>query len=145
MVEVVAPREASISNEKSDRADYKVFTDGLDHNGGVGVVAVLFAKDWPCPLSHLKAYLGTSKKVSNSEAEITGGILALKLIEELLGVGNLTISIFTDNQAFVQATVRPKAAPGQYLLQMQGWLRRLSHGAKGPKSVVAYSSVKNRA
>ena len=115
--EVAASREASISNEKRDAADYKIFTDGSDHNRGVGASAVLIAKDWPRPLLHLKAYLGTSKKIGNYEAKLAGGILAMKLIEGIADAGNLTFSVFTDNQAFVQEVARPSAAPGQHLLQ----------------------------
>ena len=117
MTEAAASREASIDNEKKDTADYKVFTDGSDHDGGVGASAVLFVKGWPCPLSQLKAYLGTSKNLGNYEAEIAGGILAMKLIEGIADASNLTFSIFTDNQSFVWAAARPAAASGHYLLQ----------------------------
>lgn len=41
----------------------------------------------------------------------------MKIIEQLPDAVGLTVSIFSDNQAFVRATVRPKAALGQYLLQ----------------------------
>ena len=103
--EISASREASIDNEKRDKADYKVFTDGSDHDGGVGAAAVLYASGWPCPLSQLKTCLGTTKRHDNYEAEIAGGILAMKLIEALLNVGAITVSIYTDNQAFVRAVM----------------------------------------
>lgn len=114
---VAATREASIDNEKRDVTDYKVFMDGSDHDGGVGAAAVLFARGWPCPLSRLKAYLGTSKEYGNYEAELVGGLLAMQLVKGLPDMGGKVIFIYTDNQAFIHATARPKAAPGQYLIQ----------------------------
>ena len=115
--EIATSRESSIDNEKKDDSDFKVFTDGSDHDGGVGAAAVLYMKGWPCPVTQLKAHRGTSEERGNYEAEVAGGILALKLIDGIPGAVSKKVSIFTDNQAFIQATLRPKAASGQYLVQ----------------------------
>ena len=103
---IAVSREVSIENEKKDVSDYKVFTDGSDHDGGVGAAAVLFANGWPCPLSRLKVFLGTSKEHGNYEAEVAGGLLAMQLIKGL-----------PDVEGIIRATIRPKAAPGQRLVQ----------------------------
>jgi hypothetical protein len=38
-------REASIEDEKNDRSDYRVYTDGSGHNGGIGAAAVIYKKE----------------------------------------------------------------------------------------------------
>jgi ribonuclease HI len=110
-------REQSIINEKTDKADFKIFTDGSDHDGGVGAAAVMYKMGQPHPVAHVKTFLGSSSEHNNYEAEVVGEILATWLIENTPDTNYKPVSIYSDNQAFVQISRRPKAAPGQYLLQ----------------------------
>ena len=115
---IVQPsREQSIAVEKKDKADFKVFTDGSNHDGGIGAGAVLYRKGSSRPLAELKAYLGTSTEHNSYEAEVVGGILGTWLISSNPETSYKSVSIYTDNQAFVNSSIAPKAAPGQYLLQ----------------------------
>jgi ribonuclease HI/exonuclease III len=110
-------RESSIDNEKHDDADFKVFTDGSDHDGGVGAAAILYKKGTPMSVSHLKAYLGPSTEHNSYEAEVVGGILAMWLVRNNPETLRKKISIYSDNQAFLKTAAHPKAVPGQYLLR----------------------------
>jgi ribonuclease HI len=110
-------RKQSIEEEKADGAEFKIFTDGSNHDGGVGAAAVMFQKGSSRPIAQLKAYLGSPKEHNSYEAEIVGGILGAWLIRSTPGTNFKTVSIFSDNQAFVESSRRPRAASGQYLIQ----------------------------
>jgi ribonuclease HI len=109
-------RDQSIEAEKKDNADFKIFTDGSNHDGGVGAAAVLYKRDYPRPVKHLKAHLGDPDEHGSYEAEAVGGILAMQLIETSPDTYRKKVSIYIDNQAIVKASVRPKASSGQHLL-----------------------------
>jgi ribonuclease HI/exonuclease III len=117
LTEISASREQSIENEKQDGADFKVFTDGSDHDGGVGAAAVMYKKGWPRPIAHLKTYLGPTTEHNSYEAEVVGGILATWLIKITPDTRQKSVSIYSDNQPFVKISRHPKATPGQYLLR----------------------------
>ena len=110
-------REESIQSEKKDNADFKVFTDGSNHDGEVGAAAILVRKGNPRPEKTLKAYIGPSTKHNSYEAEVIGGILAMWLITETPETNRKKVTIYTDNQAFITTSNRPKATSGQYLLR----------------------------
>ena len=110
-------REESIKIEKSDKADFKIFTDGSSYEGGVGAAAVMYRKGFPCPVRQLKAHLGDSSKHNSYEAETVGGILAMHLIDTSPGTIRKTVSIYVDNQALIKASTCPKASSTQHLLQ----------------------------
>jgi ribonuclease HI/exonuclease III len=110
-------RDESIQHEKKDDADFKIFTDGSNHDGGVGAAAVMVRKGNSRPIKTLKAYMGTPMEHNSHEAEVVGGILAMWLISGTPETSRKRVSIYTDNQAFAIVANRPKATSGQYLLQ----------------------------
>jgi ribonuclease HI len=114
---VSGSREGSIESEKKDDADFKIYTDGSNHDGGVGAAAVMVKKDNPRPVKSLKARLGSVTEHNSHEAEIVGGILAMALITATPETSHKRVSIYLDSQAFVATSTHPKATSGQYLLQ----------------------------
>ena len=109
-------REASITSERLDDADYKIFSDGSGHNNGIGTSAILYEKGRACPLKSLQFFMGNSDKHNTYEAEIAGTILALWLLNNTLATVGKRVSLYTDNQSLVTMLPHPKATPGQYLL-----------------------------
>jgi ribonuclease HI len=116
-ITVPKTREESIQSEKNDKADYKIFTDGSNHDGGVGAAALMVKEGNPRPVKTLKAYLGPSTEHNSYEAEVVGGILALWLITVTPETNCRKVSIYTDNQAFATTSSHPKATSGQYLVK----------------------------
>jgi hypothetical protein len=51
-------REESIEYEKNNKADFKVFTDGLGLNEGIGAAAILYAKNRHSPSVNLRCTWG---------------------------------------------------------------------------------------
>jgi ribonuclease HI len=135
-------REASIQEERKDAPDFKVFTDGSDHDGGVGAAAVMYKTGYPVPISQLKARLGPSTKHNNYEAEIAGGILATWLIANTPETYRKAVCIYADNQPFIKAAANPKAAPGQYLLQNFNRGANSSHAKIKLKWISGHSEVR---
>ena len=116
-IEISRTREESIKAAKRDKADFKIFTDGSSHNGGVGVAAVMYRKDYPSSIKFLKAQLGDSTEHNSYEAETVGGMLAMHLINISPDTNNKSVSVYVDNQAFITASTCPRAKPSQHLLQ----------------------------
>jgi len=114
---IYGTRESSIEEERRDELDFKIFTDGSDHDREVGAATVMYKKGLPAPTSHLKAYLGLSTKHNNYKAEVVGGILATWLVTQSPIAHGKRVYIYTDNQSFIRTATCPKASPGQYLLQ----------------------------
>lgn len=85
-----------------------VYTDGSEIQGHVGTAA------W-CPnAGRAKSrYLGDNTQSTVYAAELAGIELALRIAQELEGCNRITI--FTDNQAVVQAIINPKITSGQYI------------------------------
>jgi ribonuclease HI len=114
---IAESRKAAREEARRDEPDFKIFTDGSDLDGGVGASAVMYRKGHLASVSQLKAYIGPSTKHNNYEAEIVGGILAMWLVTKTPDAHRKMVYVYTDNQPFIRSATRPKAAPGQYLLQ----------------------------
>lgn len=110
-------RKESIEAEKRDEADFKIYTDGSNFNGGVGAAAVMYRKGFPRPIKQLKAHLGETEEHNSYEAETVGGILAMHLINTSPDTQRKTVSIYVDCQAFIKASTHPRASSTQHLLQ----------------------------
>jgi ribonuclease HI len=134
-------RDQSIEDERKDEADYKVFADGSNYNGGVGAATVLYQKDHPRSVKHLKAQLGESKDHGSYEAEAAGGILAMELINNTPDTNGKSASIYIDNQAIVKASSNPRAKSGQQLLREFSSRAARSRAVIGVKWISSHSGV----
>jgi ribonuclease HI len=115
---VIAPnREASISFERNDKADFKDFSDGSGQEEGIGASAILYKKGFIRPVKDIQAYLSHKSKHNTYEAEATGTILALWLIRNTPETIGKTVSIYIDNQAIVMALTSDGHSSGQYLIR----------------------------
>jgi ribonuclease HI len=87
-----------------------IYTDGSEVQGQVGSAA------W-CPGTRRgkSRYLGDNTQSTGYSAELVGIELALQIAQELEGCSRVTI--FTDNQAAIQAVTNPKITSGQYFTQ----------------------------
>ena len=85
-----------------------IYTDGSEIQNQVGAAA------W-CPSAGRKKtrYLGDNTKSTVYSAELVGLELALQITQELDNCDGVTI--FTDNQAAIQAVTRPAISSGQYI------------------------------
>ncbi|CAA7270497.1 unnamed protein product [Cyclocybe aegerita] len=121
---VEGTRKVSMEQEKSDNSRIKIYTDGSSLGGKVGAAVVLYEGEAKAPKTVLRARLGSNKKHTTFEAEAVGGVLATWILASCHIRTNDTISIYTDNQVLIQASRKPGAKPGQYLLQ--DFVNRLS-------------------
>jgi ribonuclease HI/exonuclease III len=87
-----------------------IYTDGSEIQGQVGTAA------W-CPGAGRgkSRYLGDNTRSTVYSAELVGIELALQIAQELEGCKRVTI--FTDNQAAIQAITNPRITSGQYITQ----------------------------
>ena len=109
-------REDSISVEKLDNADYKIYSDGSGHDNQIGAAAILFKKGRAQPLRSLKKFLGPKTKHNTYEAEATGALLATWILRNSPEVIGKQVSLYIDNQALVTALAGTKSNSGQYLI-----------------------------
>ena len=109
-------REDSISVEKLDTADYKIYSDGSGHDDQIGAAAILFKKGRAQPIRSLKKYLGPKTKHNTYEAEAAGALLATWILRNSPEVIGKQVSLYIDNQSLVTALAGTKANSGQYLL-----------------------------
>jgi ribonuclease HI len=114
---VRSSREDSIKFEKSDPADFKVFSDGSGLNGDVGAAAALYRKGRYSTVNTLKYFLGPSSKHNTFEAEAVGAILATKLLSDCPDTIGKRVSLYIDNQSILASLGNPKATSGQYLIR----------------------------
>ena len=108
-------REASINYEKTDVADYKIYSDGSGHDNGIGAAAIMYKKGRATPLKSLQAYLGTSNEHNTYEAEAIGAILALWIITNTPETIGKKVTLYIDNQSVIAAIHSIKATSGQHL------------------------------
>ena len=113
---IAESKEESIKEEKKDNSDIKVYTDGSGYEGNVGAAAVLYRKGREEPERILRFHLGSLKKHTTFEGEAVGSILAAWMLQGRPEVGKLTVSSYSDSQAFIKATRARGAGPGQYLV-----------------------------
>jgi len=85
-----------------------IYTDGSEISGEVGAAA------W-CPEAgrSKSRYMGDNATSTVYAAELVGIELAIQIAQELEGCTGATI--FTDNQAAIQAVARPTVSSGQYI------------------------------
>ena len=113
----IAPsRKESIESEKSNKADFKIFSDGSGHKNGIGTAAILYKKGRLSGIKTLQAYIGTPDKHNTYEAEILGPILVLWILYNSPETLGKMVSLYTDNQSIIDALSSHKLAPGQYLI-----------------------------
>ena len=110
-------REESIKEEKDDKADYKVFSDGSGIDEGIGAAAILYKRGRLTPISELKFFLGTPSKHNTYEAEAIGAILATWLLNGNPGTVGKNVSLYIDNQAIISSMKNLKATSGQHLIK----------------------------
>ena len=114
---IASSREESIKQEKDDKANFKVFSDGSGLNNDIGAAAILYKKGRFTPLDRLKVFLGPSSKHNTFEAEAIGAVLATRLLSSCPDTIGKKVSLYIDNQALIKSFNNPKATSGQYLIR----------------------------
>jgi ribonuclease HI len=92
-----------------------IYTDGSGIGGQIGAAAV-------CTTTHQtkSAYMGDDTVSTVYAGELQGIILALQMAQEDRDRGNrrTKVLIYTDNQAAIRSTAKPRGTSGAYLLQV---------------------------
>ena len=108
----IAPdRKTAIDEEERDNADIRIYTDGSGFEGKVGAGAVLYR----CGVrkGRLRYRLGELTEHTVYEGELVGLNLGAELLRKETRVKD--VSIYTDNQASIQALESFKPTPGHYI------------------------------
>lgn len=117
-IHIDSNREASITSEHNDTADFRIFSDGSGQEDGIGAAAILFKKHSARPIKTLKYHMGPPTSHNTYEAETVGAILAIWIIKNTVEAIGKTVSLYIDNQALVKAlkSTGSKTMAGQYLI-----------------------------
>ncbi|KAF4442705.1 reverse transcriptase [Fusarium austroafricanum] len=105
-------RHEQIKQNESDAIH--IYTDGSGINGSIGAAAVCITTQ-----ETKSAYMGDDTTSTVYVGELQGISLALRIAQEDRSKGNRRskILIYTDNQAAIRSTAKPKGKSGAYLLR----------------------------
>jgi ribonuclease HI len=113
---ITESKEESIKDEGKDKSEVRIYTDGSGFEGNTGAAAVLYRKGVEEPKKILRFHLGSLKKHTTFEGEAVGSILVAWMLQGQAEVGKLTVTSYTDSQAFIKATGARKTGLGQYMV-----------------------------
>jgi hypothetical protein len=99
---ISSERKDAIEAEAKDEADYKIYTDGSEHNGRVGASATILRKGTLRAERSLTFHLGNSSKYTIADAELVGALLGIWLLRTTPGSARSTFSLYTDSQTAVR-------------------------------------------
>ena len=95
-----------------------IHADSSEINGRIGASAVTMFSPWPGarPLvaREKRAFIGSDQQFTVYFSELYGLLMALDFVVE--DKSNKKVLIFTDNQAAITSSEKPKQQSGQYLL-----------------------------
>ena len=97
---IAEDKEVAIREDRDDRANIRVYTDGSGIDGAVGAAAVLY-REGRSGRKVKRVMLGSDKKYGVYEGECVAMILGLELIQEERNVSQ--VSMCVDNEAAIQA------------------------------------------
>jgi ribonuclease HI len=122
---ISSERKAAIEAETKDKADYKIYTDGSEHNGRVGASATILRKGTPRAERSLTYHLGNSSKYTIADAELVGALLGIWLLRTTPGSARSTFSLYTDSQTVVRHLTKQYAGPGSHIVNaFRGYVDR---------------------
>jgi ribonuclease HI len=101
----------AIQGCSEERADFRIFTDGLLTEKGVGAAAIIYRKR-ENPVT-IQARLGDACNHTVYEAECAAMALGIFLIKKRVAK---TVTIHMDNQAAIRAAANQKQGSGKYIL-----------------------------
>jgi ribonuclease HI len=116
-ISIEQTRQKSISAEKKDKAEFRIYADGSGQRGKIGAAAVMYKKRQVTPVDSVKMRLGKSTEHNSYEGEAVGAILATWLTECHPETAHKAVTVYLDNQLVLQAMAEPKAVSGQYLIR----------------------------
>jgi ribonuclease HI len=108
--------EEAIAIEAEDDADFKIYTDGSEHNGRVGAAAVIFRRGAPRAERSLTYHLGASSNYTIADAELVGALLGLRLLCTTPGSARRSFSMYTDSQTVVHRLTSRYSGPGSHIV-----------------------------
>ena len=113
---ISSERKDAIEAEAKDEADYKIYTDGSEHDGRVGASAIIFRKGIPRAEKSLTFHLGNSSRYTVTDAELVGALLGIWLLRTTPGSARRTFSLYTDSQTAVRHLTKQYAGPGSHIV-----------------------------
>ncbi|KAF8175355.1 hypothetical protein BJ912DRAFT_857973, partial [Pholiota molesta] len=102
--------------QHTDTAEYKIFTDSTQSKTHTGTTAVLYKADGRAPIIRVKYRLGDAGSYGVKEAELVGCLLGVSLIQQIDGVLQTLILIYTDSQVALCHLANPKVQSGYHLV-----------------------------
>ena len=113
MVCIPDSKEEAKQEVEANRSEAMVFSDGLGHEGAIGMAAVLYRGS--VEKKAMKKFMGSEDRHMVFKAELLGLSLTAELIKDKRQIQTLTMGV--DSQAALHTTRNRKAIPGQYLVE----------------------------